>query len=147
MTPTLIHKYQKPTAVILLLWFVVCLGFVCTQSNQVKAEVQVSPQHHLHHQQAAESTFHQSSAPHHSTAMAQDPAHCADKADQPMTKLLTSHGAAFISLMLAALALWSSQSLMLVMNAMLSFYRGKPETEPPNSGYPPLFITTQRLLN
>ncbi|GGA68884.1 hypothetical protein GCM10011369_08130 [Neiella marina] len=64
-----------------------------------------------------------------------------------MTKLLSSSGVALMLLALVALGYFASHSMALSFQAMIGSDASKPDTEPPNSGYPPLFITTQRLLN
>ncbi|MBD1388397.1 MULTISPECIES: hypothetical protein [Echinimonadaceae] len=138
-----LQKYNYRTAALLSVWFIFCVTVTCSNLFAHDDTVsQVSTSEHIAFTEANSHARHQ-------PMTTEDPAAsehgcCGDNADDfSITKLVNSKTDNFQTL-----------AVVVVLALMLSLFivRPKPILRPkrhivPTSGYPPIFLTIQRLLN
>jgi hypothetical protein len=136
------QKYACHTASLMLVWLVFCVGVLCSGLLPVHAEHTLPPStlgHQMHHADMADVDM-----PKHSVSDNLAVKDCSDD-EHKMVNLLSPSGW-FISF-LAALAFsaciqFFPDFLRFVSPGLYHFGQG-----PPVTGYPPVFLTIQRLLN
>ncbi len=142
-----LQKYKTRAAASLLVWFLFCVGIVCT--NFVPASLSGGSDDASTHASVLDTSHNQMQIPH-----TMDDDHeslsehscCGNQADDhEMSKIIGSNVqlvSALAALAFMALTIW----LYVFLRGLVTCSRNHC-SDPPTSGYPPLFLTTQRLLN
>lgn len=135
-----LQKYAIHTASLMLVWFVFCVGVFCSDLLPTGSEYTLQPE-------TSSPMRHQNMKEHGATSHAQHAMHCCEDGDgeHDMANLLSSSG--WLLSFLAALAIAIGIQLFPILFRLVSPGYYQRAQAPPQTGYPPVFLTTQRLLN
>ena len=141
------QKYTCHTASLMLVWLVFCVGVVCSELLPANAEHLMSPaasSSQVHHRDMTDAGIseHGAGSAHASHAM-----QCCEggEGEHEMTNLLSA--SSWLISLLTALAITIGIPFFPVLRRFDSPGLYQSGQAPPNSGYPPVFLTIQHLLN